>query len=112
MTYPSRKDLISGGRGRRRLAGVACSRFSSSRICWQTLTHSLQMYERGYSEGELISFSTCSCVLWQKEQCSVSSGLNLFTGFSAFLASRPQGQDKIYTSLYATGEQEGASSSV
>src|SRR5215467_5605831 len=33
------------------------------------------MYERGYSEGELINFSTCSCVLWQKEQRSGSSEL-------------------------------------
>src|SRR5208282_331583 len=54
-------------------------RFSSSRICWQTPTHSLQMYERGYSDGELMSFSTCSCVLWQKEQRNGSSGVNRFT---------------------------------
>src|SRR5580700_9481344 len=79
MTYPSRNALISGGRGRRLFAGLACSRFSSSRICWQTPTHSLQIYERGYSDGELISFSTCSCVLWQKEQRRGSSGVNRFT---------------------------------
>src|SRR5271169_6199075 len=94
MTYPSRKALISGGRGRRRLAGLDCSRFSSSRICWQTPTHSLQIYERGYSDGELISFSTCSCVLWQKEQRKGSSGLNFFTGVKA---SSPLGFDGVST---------------
>jgi hypothetical protein len=40
------------------------------------------MYERGYSDGELMSFSTCSCVLWQKEQRNGSSGLNRFTKFA------------------------------
>jgi hypothetical protein len=42
------------------------------------------MYERGYSDGELISFSTCSCVLWQKEQRNGSSGVNRFTGNAPF----------------------------
>jgi hypothetical protein len=42
----------------------------------------LQTYERGYSDGELISFSTCSCVLWQKEQRNGSSGVNRFTGYA------------------------------
>src|ERR1700688_5197828 len=88
MTYPSKKALISGGRGRRRWAGLDCSRFSSSRICWQTPTHSLQMYERGYSDGELISFSTCSCVLWQKEQRNGSSGVNRFTKAPSFYRKR------------------------
>src|SRR5271163_1385645 len=88
MTYPSRKALISGGRGRRRFAGLDCSRFSSSRICWQTPTHSLQMYERGYSDGELMSFSTCSCVLWQKEQRKGSSGVNRFTDRAPLPPSR------------------------
>src|ERR1700683_3317251 len=87
MTYPSRNALISGGRGSLRFAGLACSRFSSSKICWHTPTHSLQMYERGYSEGELINFSTCSCDLWQKEQRSGSSGANRFTGL---MASHPK----------------------
>jgi len=39
--------LISGGRGSRFVGAAACSRFSSSRIVWQTPTHSLQMYARG-----------------------------------------------------------------
>src|SRR5260370_1680743 len=50
------------------------------------------MYERGYSDGELISFSTCSCVLWQKEQRKGSSGLNFFTGMRA---SSPLGLDGV-----------------
>src|SRR4029077_6400514 len=37
---------------------------------------------RGYAEGELISFSTCSCVLWQKEQRSGSSVLSFLNGVS------------------------------
>src|SRR5207302_8170145 len=61
-------------------------------MVWQTPTHSLQIYARGESEGELISFSTCSCVLWQKEQRSGSSGLNFFTGMKA---SSPLGFDGV-----------------
>jgi len=86
--------LISGGRGKRRFAGEDCSRFSSSRICWQTPTHSLQMYERGYSDGELISFSTCSCVLWQKEQRNGSSGVNRFTGNAPFDRTPPHDESE------------------
>src|SRR5207302_4087984 len=62
-------------------------------MVWQTPTHSLQIYARGESEGELISFSTCSCVLWQKEQRNGSSGLNFFTGLEA---SAPLGLRRLY----------------
>jgi hypothetical protein len=31
-----------------------------------------------------MSFSTCSCVLWQKEQRNGSSGVNRFTGYVLF----------------------------
>src|SRR3984885_15403346 len=47
------------------------------------------MYERGYSDGELISFSTCSCVLWQKEQRNGSSVLSFLNGVSPLRRSSP-----------------------
>src|SRR5712691_8584451 len=50
------------------------------------------MSARGSCEGELINFSTCSCVLWQKEQRKGSSGLNFFTGMEA---SSPLGFDGV-----------------
>jgi hypothetical protein len=53
------------------------------------------MYERGYSDGELISFSTCSCVLWQKEQRNGSSGVNRFTDEAPFLQNRPSVDQKL-----------------
>jgi hypothetical protein len=37
-----------------------------------------------------MSFSTCSWVLWQKEQRNGSSGLNFFTGVQALVSAGMQ----------------------
>ena len=55
------------------------------------------MYERGYSEGELMSFSTCSCVLWQKEQRSGSSGVKRFTGIASSQGTSPHPRQFLNT---------------